>query len=422
MPFLRLRLREPLLRALREEGYAAPTPIQAEAIPHVLAGKDVLAVAQTGTGKTAAFVLPILERLASAAPPLGRRRVRVLVLTPTRELAAQVGERFGAYGRHLPFRRAVVFGGVSQRPQTDLLWQGVDILVATPGRLLDLLSQRYADLSHVEVLVLDEADRMLDMGFLPDVRRVLDALPKRRQTLFFSATMPREAQALADRILVAPVRVAVAPSATTVETVAQSVFFVDKADKARLLEHLLSDASIPRALVFTRTKHGADKLAKTLVKAGIDADAIHGNKSQGRRERTLGAFRSGNTRVLVATDIAARGIDVEGISHVVNFDIPNVPEAYVHRIGRTARAGAPGIALSFCDATEEDFLRDIERLTRVRLGVVEDHPFRRARTHAPHPAPAPLGPRPHRPSFGAGRPSFPPIGARGRSPWHRRPR
>jgi ATP-dependent RNA helicase RhlE len=393
VPFLRLRLREPLLRALREEGYAAPTPIQAEAIPHVLAGRDVLAIAQTGTGKTAAFVLPVLERLAERGLAAGRRRVRVLVLAPTRELAAQVGASFGAYGRHLPFRRAVVYGGVSIRPQAEALHHGVDVLFATPGRLLDLLRQRRADLSHVEVLVLDEADRMLDMGFLPDVRRILAAVPRRRQTLFFSATMPREAQALADGILVEPVRVEVAPPATTVESVAQSVFFVAKPDKTRLLVHLLSDASIPCALVFTRTKRGADKLARALVAAGVDADAIHGDKSQGRRERSLGAFRAGSTRVLVATDIAARGLDVEGITHVVNYDLPNEPESYVHRIGRTARAGAAGVALSFCDEGEEGFLRDIERETRVRLGVVEDHPFRRARSstghHSAHPRPRP---------------------------------
>jgi ATP-dependent RNA helicase RhlE len=411
MPFLRLNLREPLQRALREEGYTAPTPIQAEAIPSVLAGKDVLAIAQTGTGKTAAFVLPILERLAEAGAPPARRRVRVLVLAPTRELAAQVSESFGTYGRHLPFRRAVVFGGVSPRPQVAALQHGVDILVATPGRLLDLMHQRRADLSHVETVVLDEADRMLDMGFAPDVQRILSAVPRKRQTLFFSATMPPEAQRLADRILVEPVRVEVAPPATTVESVAQSVFFVERSNKARLLEHLLSDASIPRALVFTRTKRGADKLAKSLVHAGVDADAIHGNKSQGRRERTLDSFRSGGTRVLVATDIAARGLDVEGITHVVNFDLPNEPESYVHRIGRTARAGATGVALSFCDPTEEGFLRDIERTTRVRIGVVEDHPFRRAPGTGRPPAHgahrpqghAPAGPRYGRPAFAGGR-------------------
>jgi ATP-dependent RNA helicase RhlE len=412
MPFLRLRLREPLLRALREEGYSAPTPIQAEAIPPVLAGRDVLAIAQTGTGKTAAFVLPILERLAASGPAAARRRVRVLVLTPTRELAAQVGASFGGYGRHLPFRRAVVFGGVSIRPQAQALYHGVDVVVATPGRLLDLLHQRRVDLSHVETLVLDEADRMLDMGFLPDVRRILAAVPTRRQTLFFSATMPREANDLAARILVDPVRVEVAPPATTVESVAQSVFFVAKPDKVRLLVHLLSDASIPRALVFTRTKRGADRLAKALVQAGLDADAIHGDKSQGRRERALGGFRAGTTRVLVATDIAARGLDVEGITHVVNYDVPNAPEAYVHRIGRTARAGAPGVALSFCDEGEEEHLRDIERTTRIRLGVVDDHPFRRARSMHAHA------------SGGAG-PSAPGTRRRvpsGRGPWHGSPR
>src|SRR5262245_6941727 len=390
MPFLRLKLREPLLRALHEEGYSAPTPIQAEAIPHVLAGRDVLAIAQTGTGKTAAFVLPILERLAEEGPPPTRRRVKVLVLAPTRELASQVGESFGAYGRHLPFRRAVIFGGVSSWPQVDALARGVDVVVATPGRLLDLLHQRRADLSHVHTLVLDEADRMLDMGFAPDVQRILSILPRKRQTLFFSATMPHAAQRLANSILHDPVRVEVAPPATTVESVAQSVFFVAKADKGRLLVHLLEDDSIPRALVFTRTKRGADKVAAYLVHAGVDADAIHGNKSQGRRERTLGSFRSGGTRVLVATDIAARGLDVEGISHVVNYDLPNEPESYVHRIGRTARAGATGVALSFCDPSEEVFLRDIERAIRVRIGVVEDHPFKRAR-YVPRP-PAPVAP------------------------------
>jgi ATP-dependent RNA helicase RhlE len=412
MPFLNLRLREPLLRALREQGYAAPTPIQAEAIPNVLAGRDVLAVAQTGTGKTAAFVLPILERLAAAGPPPARRRVRVLVLAPTRELASQVGESFAAYGRHLPFRRTVVFGGVSQRPQAEALERGTDVLVATPGRLLDLMEQRRADLSHVEVLVLDEADRMLDLGFFPDVQRILAVLPRTRQTLFFSATMPPAAQALADRILSSPIRVEVAPPATPVATIAQSVFFVEKSDKTRLLVHLLADASIPRALVFTRTKHGADRLARALVKAGVDADAIHGNKSQNRRERTLDAFKSGGTRVLVATDIAARGLHVEGISHVVNFDLPNEPESYVHRIGRTARAGARGVALSFCDGSEEGFLRDIERTTRVRLGVVVEHPYRRSRSeaHAAHARPhggGPAGGRPprawHGPARGGGR-------------------
>jgi ATP-dependent RNA helicase RhlE len=381
MPFARLALAPPLLRALAEEGYPAPTPIQERAIPLVLAGRDVLALAQTGTGKTAAFVLPVLQRLAP--PSAGSRPVRVLVLTPTRELAAQVGESFGAYGRHLPFRHAVVFGGVGQRPQTDALARGVDVLVATPGRLLDLLSQRHLRLDAVEVFVLDEADRMLDMGFLRDVQRVIAALPRKRQTLFFSATMPREAQALADRILVDPARVAVAPPATTVEAVEQSVYLVDKTQKTALLVHLLKDPAVGRALVFVRTKHGANRLATALGRQGVDADAIHGNKSQGQRERALGSFRAGGTRVLVATDIAARGIDVEGITHVVNFDLPNVPEAYVHRIGRTARAGATGIAISLCDPSEDEFLHDIERAIRMPIPVVEGHPFPRGRGPAP---------------------------------------
>ena len=430
MPFLHLRLREPILRALREEGYAAPTPIQAEAIPHVLEGKDVLAVSQTGTGKTAAFVLPILERLSAAPTPSGRRAPRVLVLVPTRELAVQVSDGFGRYGRHLPFRRVVVFGGVGIHPQAEALARGVDVVVATPGRLLDLMSQRRADLSRVETLVLDEADRMLDMGFLPDVRRILSALPPRRQTLFFSATMPPPAADLARRILVDPVRVAVTPPATTVATVAQSVFFVHKSDKLSLLEHLLADASIARALVFTRTKRGADKLAKSLVRGGVDADAIHGNKSQGRRTRTLESFKTGGTRVLVATDVAARGLDVPEVTHVVNFDLPNEPEAYVHRIGRTARAGATGVALSFCDPTEEAFLRAIERTTGVPVAVVDDHPFRRAarafRDDASPSAHRPSGPhrgfRPHRSSrpqrsSGGHGPASPPRPAPPRPAW-----
>ena len=363
-----------------------PTPIQAQAIPHVLAGRDVLALAQTGTGKTAAFVLPILHRMT---PPHagGRRPIRVLVVAPTRELAAQVGESFEAYGRHLPFRNSVIFGGVGQRPQTDALARGVDILVATPGRFLDLLHQRHVHLDRVEVLVLDEADRMLDMGFLPDVRRIIAACPKKRQTLFFSATMPPEAQALADQILVEPVQVEVTPSATTVEEIDQAVFKVDKGDKRRLLEHLLKDPTVTRALVFTRTKHGANRLAEGLEHAGIGADAIHGNKSQGQRQRALGGFKAGGTRVLVATDIAARGIDVEGISHVINYELPNEPESYVHRIGRTGRAGATGIAYSFCDGSEEGYLRDIERLIRIRIRVIEDHPFPRGRGPVSHTTP-----------------------------------
>ena len=405
MPFASLQLKEPLLRALAEEGYTAPTPIQAQAIPHALAGRDVLALAQTGTGKTAAFALPILHRLAPP-PASGRRPVRVLVLVPTRELASQVSESFAAYGRHLPFRHAVVYGGVGQGPQTDALARGVDVLVATPGRLLDLVQQRHAQLGHVEVFVLDEADRMLDMGFLPDVKRVIATLPTKRQTLFFSATMPADAQALADRILVSPARVAVAPPATTVEKVRQAVYFVEKTDKPALLEHVLEDDAIERVLVFTRTKRGADRVTRNLVGGGIRAAAIHGDKSQGHRERALGSFREGGARVLVATDIAARGIDVEGITHVVNYDVPNVPETYVHRIGRTARAGADGVALAFCDPTEDAYLRDIEKAIRLRIPVVEDHPYKRnlgahgrPTARAPHGAPprapaTPPAPRP----------------------------
>jgi len=398
MPFASLQLKEPLLRALTEEGYTAPTPIQVQAIPHALAGRDLLALAQTGTGKTAAFALPILHRLAPP-PAAGRRPVRVLVLVPTRELASQVGESFAAYGRHLPFRHVVIYGGVGQGPQTDALARGVDILVATPGRLLDLVQQRHAQLGHVEVFVLDEADRMLDMGFLPDVKRVIATIPAKRQTLFFSATMPPEAQTLADRILVNPARVAVAPPATTVEKVTQSVYLVEKPDKPALLEHLLQDPEIERALVFTRTKRGADRVTRFLVGGGVRAAAIHGDKSQNHRERALGSFRGGGARVLVATDIAARGIDVEGITHVVNFDIPNVPETYVHRIGRTARAGATGIAIAFCDETEDEYLRDIEKAIRMRIPVVPDHKYRRVRgapgrPHAPSRPAAPAAPRP----------------------------
>jgi ATP-dependent RNA helicase RhlE len=392
MHFADLALIEPLLRAVTEEGYTVPTPVQEQAIPHVLAGRDLLGLAQTGTGKTAAFALPILQRLAAGPKPAGRRPTRVLVITPTRELATQIGDSFAAYGRHLPFRHTVIFGGVGQRPQEDALWRGVDVLVATPGRLLDLMSQRLVHLQHLELFVLDEADRMLDMGFLPDVRRIIGALPQKRQSLFFSATMPPEAQVLADRILRDPARVAVAPPATTVETVSQWVYFVDRADKQALLEWLLGDPAITRALIFTRTKHGANRVAGKLDRVGIAAGAIHGNKSQGAREKALGEFKRGGSRVLVATDIAARGLDVDDISHVVNFDLPNVPESYVHRIGRTARAGAAGAALSFCDGEERAFLRDIEREIRMRIPVVEEHPFRRAgggeRPPAERPRPA----------------------------------
>jgi ATP-dependent RNA helicase RhlE len=370
MRFADLQLIDPLLRAVQAEGYTSPTPIQVQAIPHVLAGRDLLGLAQTGTGKTAAFALPILQRL-DANRHKGQRAIRVLVITPTRELASQIGESFATYGKHLGFRHAVIFGGVGQRPQEEALKRGLDIVIATPGRLLDLMNNGFVNTSGLEVFILDEADRMLDMGFLPDVRRIIAKIPARRQTLFFSATMPAEAANLAAGLLRDPVRVAVTPSATTVEKVRQSVLFVEKGDKQPLLQYLLRDPSITRVLVFTRTKHGANKVTTKLQRAGIEAEAIHGNKSQGARERALAGFKTGATRVLVATDIAARGIDVEEISHVINFDLPNIPESYVHRIGRTARAGASGDAVSFCDREERAFLKDIEREIRMRVPVAE---------------------------------------------------
>lgn len=375
MQFQDLKLIEPLLRAVRAEGYDEPTPIQAQAIPHVLAGKDLIGCAQTGTGKTAAFALPILQRLAADGSNRSRGTIRALILSPTRELASQIGDSFATYGRHTGFKHIVIYGGVGQQPQVQAIRRGADILVATPGRLLDLMNQGVIRLNTIEVFVLDEADRMLDMGFIHDVRRVIKALPTRRQTLLFSATMPQDIQDLADQILIKPVRVEVTPQATTVEKIAQSVFFVDKKNKRALLEHLLDDRDIRRVLVFTRTKHGANKLVQQLDRSHIQAEAIHGNKSQTARERALANFKSGRTRVLVATDIAARGIDVEDVTHVINYDLPNEPESYVHRIGRTARAGASGIAYSFCDAEERKYLRDIEKLIRLRVPPVTEHPY-----------------------------------------------
>ncbi|MCC6804333.1 MAG: DEAD/DEAH box helicase [Anaerolineae bacterium] len=394
MQFQDLKLIEPLLRAVRAEGYTTPTPIQTQAIPHVLAGKDLIGCAQTGTGKTAAFALPILQRLAAQNRPAnggrnGARPVtRVLVLSPTRELSSQINDSFNAYGRYTGLKSIVVFGGVGQQPQVDAWRRGADVLVATPGRLLDLMNQGIIRLDTIEIFVLDEADRMLDMGFIHDVRKIIAALPVKRQTLLFSATMPQDIQDLADRILINPVRVEVTPQATTVEKIAQSVFFVNKQDKRALLEHLLDDQAIRRVLVFTRTKHGANKLAQQLERSSIQAEAIHGNKSQSARERALANFKSGKTRVLVATDIAARGIDVDDVTHVINFDLPNEPESYVHRIGRTARAGASGIAYSFCDAEEQAYLRDIEKLIRLRVPVVTEHPYAtRLSAAAPQPQP-----------------------------------
>jgi ATP-dependent RNA helicase RhlE len=366
-PFAALGLSPSLVDAVTLEGYSEPTPIQTQAVPHVLAGKDVLGCAQTGTGKTAAFVLPILQRLARS-PRHGK--IRTLILTPTRELAAQIAERISVYGKGSGLTHALVYGGVSQRSQEDALRRAPDILVATPGRLLDLMEQGYVRLDAIEIFVLDEADRMLDMGFIHDVRRVVQKLPTARQTLFFSATMPREIASLAGSILKDPISVSVTPEATTAETVDQAVFFVPRTEKRALLEKLLRSEGIDRALVFTRTKHGANRVTEQLQRAGIESAVIHGNKSQGARERALDGFRRGTTRVLVATDIAARGIDVDGVSHVFNYELPNVPESYVHRIGRTGRAGASGKAISFCDSEERSFLDGIERLLRFRIPVM----------------------------------------------------
>jgi ATP-dependent RNA helicase RhlE len=359
----------PLLKALTQAGYETPTPIQAKAIPPALEGRDLCGIAQTGTGKTAAFALPILHRLAATPTRAPRRGCRALVLSPTRELASQIAESFRDYGRFLRLSATVVFGGVTISRQERALAEGVDVLVATPGRMLDLVDRRALTLEHVEVLVLDEADQMLDLGFIHDLRRIVKLLPRERQSLFFSATMPSSIATLAAQYLRDPVRVEVTPVATTAERVEQSVIHVPTSGKQTLLAHILRDEKIDRVLVFTRTKHGADRVVRGLEKDGIVGAAIHGNKSQPQRERALAAFRNGSCRVLVATDIAARGIDVEGVSHVVNFDLPNVPESYVHRIGRTARAGADGLAISFCNEEERAYLRDIERLTRQKVPV-----------------------------------------------------
>ncbi len=363
------------MRAVAAEGYATPTPIQQQAIPYVLEGRDLLGLAQTGTGKTAAFALPILQRLsASGRRPHGDRSIAVLVLTPTRELAAQIGEGFAAYGKNLGYKHAVIFGGVGQNAQERAVRGGLDILVATPGRLLDLIQQRIVHLNKIEIFVLDEADRMLDMGFIHDVRRVISHLSPshNRQTLFFSATMPPEAKKLADAILRNPATVAVAPVSSTAERVEQRIFYIERGDKRPVLAALLeTDPTITRALVFTQMKHTANRVAEYLQKRGVEADAIHGNKSQNARERALARFKAGEARVLVATDIAARGIDIDEVSHVINYELPNVPETYVHRIGRTARAGKSGIAISLCDASERQYLRDIERLIRQRVTVID---------------------------------------------------
>jgi ATP-dependent RNA helicase RhlE len=372
-PFASLGLSSSLVRAIIEEGYRDPTPVQTQVIPHGLAGRDVLASAQTGTGKTAAFVLPLLQRLSTSdsSGHVSRKHIRALVLTPTRELAIQIAERVVAYGRYVEIRHALIYGGVSQHRQEVAPRAAPDLVVATPGRLLDLVDQGLVRLDHVTHFVLDEADRMLDMGFVRDVRKVVGMLPTARQTLLFSATIPGAVETLARTLLKDPARVSIEPAVTTAESVRQSVVFVAKADKRDLLKSVLSDSSIERVLVFTRTKHGANRLSDQLDRAGIGSAAIHGNKTQGARERALEGFRRGVTRVLVATDVAARGIDVDGISLVVNYDLPNVPESYVHRIGRTGRAGATGRAISFCDRDERALLHDIERLIRRRLPVTD---------------------------------------------------
>ncbi len=379
MTFEQLGLIAPLTRALKTEGYEQPTPIQEQTIPSILDKKDILGCAQTGTGKTAAFSLPILQLLYNNGNNgSGYKHIRTLVLTPTRELAVQIDDSLENYGRHTGLKHDVIFGGVPQAQQTIALRNGTDILVATPGRLLDLMNQGYVYLDQLEILVLDEADRMLDMGFINDIRKILREVPDQRQTLFFSATMPPQISSLAHSILNNPVKVTVTPVSSTAEKVDQSVYMVNKKDKQSLLVHLLNEQQIRRTLVFTRTKHGADRITRDLRKANINADAIHGDKSQSSRQRSLENFKKGKLKVLVATDIAARGIDVDGLTHVINYDLPNVAETYVHRIGRTGRAGAEGIALSFCDAEERAYLKDINKLTSQSIPVVEEHPFKMA--------------------------------------------
>lgn len=379
MLFKELELIEPILKALETEGYTNPTPIQEQAIPSALAGKDILGCAQTGTGKTAAFSIPILQLVCqSQLNGNFTRGIKALILTPTRELAIQIDESIAAYGKNLRISHEVIFGGVSQHHQVINLKKGVDILTATPGRLLDLMQQGFINLRDIRFFVLDEADRMLDMGFITDVKKVVAKLPENKQTLFFSATMPDEIEKLANTLLKNPVTIAVTPVSSTVEKIEQAIYFVEKENKKNLLQDLLQDSAIKSALVFTRTKHGADKVVKNLIKQGITSEAIHGNKSQNARQRALTNFKNGNTRILVATDIAARGIDVDGLSHVFNYELPNVPETYVHRIGRTGRAGENGKAISFCDTEERAYLKDIQKLIKIELPVVSNHEYHSA--------------------------------------------
>lgn len=390
MSFEELNLIAPIRDALKAEGYTAPTEIQQQAIPPLLAGRDLVGCAQTGTGKTAAFAIPILQKLAlEKKEPKSQRRIRALILTPTRELAVQIGDSFSGYGKNLGLKNFVIYGGVGQKPQTDALKSGIDVLVATPGRLIDLMNQKLINLHHVSFFVLDEADRMLDMGMVNDVKKIISQLPSIRQNLLFSATMPAEIMKLIDTILQDPVKIAVTPISSTVDVIDQTVYYVDKKEKRKLLIHLLKEKDIPSALVFSRTKHGADRIAKDLVKAGVQAQAIHGDKSQGARQLALNNFKGRKTRVLVATDIAARGIDIMELSHVINFDLPNVPETYVHRIGRTGRAGLGGTAISFCDVEEKPLLKDIEKLIRISIPVAEDNPYPPTLSE-PEPVPAPV--------------------------------
>lgn len=376
MTFENLNLIAPILEALKSEGYTTPTPIQAQTIPLALEGKDVLGCAQTGTGKTAAFAIPIIQLMnQDRTHQSGKRPIRALILTPTRELAIQIAESFENYGANTNLKYEVIFGGVSQNSQVRSLRSGVDVLIATPGRLLDLISQKFVQLNQLQFFVLDEADRMLDMGFLNDVKKIITKIPQKRQSLFFSATMPDPIVKLANTILVNPSKVEVTPVSSTANTINQAVYFVDKENKKHLLKEVLSDKKIDRALVFTRTKHGADKVVKDLVKAGIKSQAIHGNKSQNARQRALSSFKSKETRVLVATDIAARGIDIDDLTHVINYELPNIPESYVHRIGRTGRAGSDGIAIAFCDAEEKAYLKDIQKLIGKPIPVLENQKF-----------------------------------------------
>lgn len=384
MLFTELQLIEPILDALKTEGYTTPTPIQEQAIPHILQGKDILGCAQTGTGKTAAFAIPIIQLLhQSSNRPNQKSAIRSLIITPTRELAIQIGESFTNYGAKTRFRHTVIFGGVNQHSQVQALRQGVDVLIATPGRLLDLMQQNIIHLNTIEFFVLDEADRMLDMGFIHDIKKIIAKLPIRRQSLFFSATMPTTILQLAHSILRNPVSIEVTPPSSTVDRIRQELFYVDKENKRHLLKHILQDKTIERALVFTRTKHGADKLVKELQKSNITAQAIHGNKSQNARQSALHNFKTKTTRILVATDIAARGIDIDELTHVINYELPNIPESYVHRIGRTGRAGANGVAIAFSDEQEKEYVRDIQKLIGKHIPVNVDHDFPLVNTAIP---------------------------------------